>query len=203
MQPKKGKYGLWYVDGVAFGFGTQEEALEHTRQAAQTYKAAEELKAEVAKSKAKVSSIEKMEKFNFLGYGWLEWAFSGVTAVGILSFLFWWNSDLSPDELAKRAEQKAIHAEQRKESDCKSETMHHVMSDEFIKDRLKSPSTAKFSSYGDSKAIYLGDCRVQHVGYVDAQNSFGAVVRNRYVSVTIYNKTRGKYTLESLEMLEM
>ena len=36
MQPKKGKYGLWYVDGVAFGFGTQEEALEHTRQAAQT-----------------------------------------------------------------------------------------------------------------------------------------------------------------------
>lgn len=98
MQPKKGKYDLWYVDGVAFGFGTPEEAVEHVRQAAQASKTAERLSAEIEKAEAKVRAIEKREQFQFLGYGRFEWAFSGVIGVVFLSFLFWWNSEPSPDE---------------------------------------------------------------------------------------------------------
>ncbi len=200
MQPKKGKYGLWYVDGVAFGFGTPEEAFEHARQAVQASQITEDLKTEVEKTEARVRAIEKREQFQFLGYGRFEWAFSSIIGIVFLSFLFWWNSDPSPNELAKRAEQQAVNTEQRKELDCKSETMHHVMSDQLIKERLKSPSTAKFSSYGEMKTVYLGDCRVQHTGYVDAQNGFGATVRSQYVSVTIYNQANGQYRLESLDM---
>lgn len=189
MQPKKGKYGLWYIDGVQTAFSTEEHALEYIR-----------LTTEKSLEEKPTQQIVSAQKSGFLGYSVFEYIFSGVLGVVFLAFLFWWNSDPSPDALAKRAEQQALNAEQRKDRDCKSETMHHVMSDKLIKERLKSPSTAKFSSYGESQAVYLGNCRVRHTGYVDAQNSFGAIVRSQYNSVTIYNQANGQYSLESLDM---
>ncbi len=190
MQPKKGKYGLWYVDGT--GFATEELALKHMHQKAH--------ETQKATSSANIETKSYTQKSGFLGYKKLEWAFSAVAGIAFLSFLFWWNSAPTADELAKRAEQQALSAEQRAEKDCKSKTMHHVMSDQLIREGLKSPSTAKFSSYPNTKTEYLGNCRVKHIGYVDAQNSLGAVIRRRYESITVYSKASKKYQLESLDI---
>ncbi len=56
------------------------------------------------------------------------------------------------------------------------------MSQSFLKDRLKAPSTASFPWYSDSSVT------VTHEGagvftvraYVDSRNSFGAMLRTRY-----------------------
>lgn len=55
-----------------------------------------------------------------------------------------------------------------------------VMSEGFVKDRLKSPSSAKFQPYSASNVRDLGNGVYEVTGYVDAQNSFGAMIRNRY-----------------------
>jgi hypothetical protein len=49
---------------------------------------------------------------------------------------------------------------------------------EFVKQSLKSPDSAKFPSV--SKAIDLGDGRYFYDAYVDSQNSFGASVRTNF-----------------------
>jgi len=47
-----------------------------------------------------------------------------------------------------------------------------------MKDRLKSPTTAQFST--DYRAGDLGDGRWQIVSSVDSQNSFGAMLRTKF-----------------------
>lgn len=72
-----------------------------------------------------------------------------------------------------------------------SPTMAYVLAKDNVELRLKSPSTAEFGSYGESKVVKLeGGCKFLVVGYVDAQNGFGAMLRNTY-AVTM-EKTVGK-----------
>ena len=58
----------------------------------------------------------------------------------------------------------------------------YVMSQDFMKDYLKSPSTAKFPMYSAINVIQT-DNRYKVEAYVDSQNSFGATVRNRYYMI--------------------
>ena len=51
----------------------------------------------------------------------------------------------------------------------------------FIKNNLKAPSTAKFPYCSDMEIEPLGYKKYRATGYVDAQNSFGAMVRTYYV----------------------
>lgn len=81
-------------------------------------------------------------------------------------------------------EQKAAR---QSEKTCKDEISARVMAEQFVKARLKAPSTAKFSGYGETKTKYLGDCKHVVVGYVDSQNSFGAQIRTQY-GVTVKNE---------------
>lgn len=48
-----------------------------------------------------------------------------------------------------------------------------------VKNRLKSPSTAKFCSYTDAKITLSGNIYTVS-GYVDAQNGFGATIRSKF-----------------------
>ncbi|MFT3871063.1 MAG: hypothetical protein QM714_00220 [Nocardioides sp.] len=48
---------------------------------------------------------------------------------------------------------------------------------DWVKDRLKSPSSAKFS---DEVVEPNGETRYEVTGSVDSENSFGAMIRNRY-----------------------
>ena len=55
---------------------------------------------------------------------------------------------------------------------------------EYVKRNLKAPSTAKFGSYGNSSVQHYTGCKFVVTGYVDSQNSFGAMLRSNY-SVTM------------------
>jgi hypothetical protein len=77
-----------------------------------------------------------------------------------------------------------------------------VMCEEFVKERLKSPGSAKFSDVFDTKIKTLSDkkpWKYKVTGYVDSQNSFGASVRNNYVC-TISTKDDKNWTLDDLDM---
>lgn len=66
------------------------------------------------------------------------------------------------------------------------------MAQQFVKDNLKSPSTADFggvfSDYQDPDQVVtvLGDGKFRVRAWVDAQNAFGATIRNRFVCVLEY-----------------
>jgi len=66
----------------------------------------------------------------------------------------------------------------------------------FVRDRLKSPGSAKF---GTISATSLGNSRYSFSGYVDADNSFGANIRTHFSGVVRLhdNKT---WRLENLSM---
>lgn len=62
------------------------------------------------------------------------------------------------------------------------------MAESFVKDRLKSPSTARFGGIlrGDYQnprecVTYLGNTEYCVIGWVDARNTFGGLVRTDFV----------------------
>lgn len=68
---------------------------------------------------------------------------------------------------------------------CMNSTMAFVMSQGFVRQRLKSPGTADFPTITSPgvRVEYLpqeSGCKHAVLAYVDAQNSFGGTVRNRY-----------------------
>lgn len=85
---------------------------------------------------------------------------------------------------AKIAKEKAaITAQQQKEQKrCQDSSMAYVMSQKFIRQRLKTPTTAKFPWSSDPavKIQYAGDCKHKIQAYVDSQNGFGAMIRTTY-----------------------
>ena len=92
--------------------------------------------------------------------------------------------------------------EQKAEDTCKDTTMAFVMSQTFVKKRLKSPSTADFpymSSEGVS-VFYQGECKHQIFAYVDAQNSFGAMLRTEYYAEVQNEKGTDTWRLLDLKM---
>ncbi len=58
-------------------------------------------------------------------------------------------------------------------------SMAYIMSQNFVKRQLKSPSTAQFP-LSASYATEIGECHYAIRSYVDAQNAFGGTIRNRY-----------------------
>lgn len=83
--------------------------------------------------------------------------------------------------------------ESPEERACKDDIAAFVESQGFVKLTLKAPTTASFSSRGASRIKYLGDCKHEVLGYVDAQNSFGAMIRTEYDIVVQYNKASGRW----------
>lgn len=55
-----------------------------------------------------------------------------------------------------------------------------VMSESFVKDNLKSPSTAEFSSDFNNDVTQLNDSTFEVKSWVDSQNGFGAMLRSNY-----------------------
>ena len=65
-----------------------------------------------------------------------------------------------------------------------------VCAKKAVEDQLKSPSTAKFCTYTEMTATNLGGNKWKITGYVDAQNSFGATLRENW-TVTLTLTTSG------------
>lgn len=59
-------------------------------------------------------------------------------------------------------------------------TNAYIISKTFIKATLKAPSTADFPFAGKEFANYIEDSTFIVQAYVDAQNSFGAMIRTNY-----------------------
>lgn len=55
-----------------------------------------------------------------------------------------------------------------------------IMCQRFVRNRLKAPSTAKFQPSRSAASKKTGEARYTVTSYVDAQNSFGAMMRNTY-----------------------
>lgn len=106
------------------------------------------------------------------------------------------------DAADKEATSKKEIAEQDAayEKACRNDITAYVMAQEYVKERLKAPATAKFPHINDRgvQAKYLGNCTHSIVGYVDAQNGFGATLRTHYAVQVMHNpKTDGWAVLEA------
>lgn len=62
----------------------------------------------------------------------------------------------------------------------------HVWAKGFVRERLRSPSTAKFASVLNANFTDLGNRKWRVVSYVDAQNAFGTEVRTYFDAVVRY-----------------
>jgi hypothetical protein len=58
----------------------------------------------------------------------------------------------------------------------------YFYSTEFVKKRLKAPSTADFANRSECTVVKVGDHRYRVSGYVDSQNGFGAMIRSSWVT---------------------
>ena len=92
--------------------------------------------------------------------------------------------------------------EEKADDRCKDTITAFVMSQEFVKKRLKSPSTAEFpySSSEGVTVLYQGECKHKIYAYVDAQNSFGAVIRTKYYAEVQNQKGTDTWRLLNLDM---
>lgn len=75
---------------------------------------------------------------------------------------------------------------------------------DFVRDRLRSPSSARFQNCRDVQIINTGN-RWKVEGHVDAQNAFGATLRNRYVAILTYEGTTSgsmNWRLVSLDLVD-
>ena len=66
---------------------------------------------------------------------------------------------------------------------------------EIVKDRLKAPSTASFCSKSSATITKSGNTWTIK-GYVDAENSFGAMIRNDFTVVLVFNNDT-QYTISN------
>lgn len=72
----------------------------------------------------------------------------------------------------------------------------YLKANRFVKDTLKSPSTAEFPSRSEYSISNLGNSECMVSSYVDSQNSFGAVVRSHWTATVKDNA--GNWTLEEM-----
>lgn len=80
--------------------------------------------------------------------------------------------------------------------------MAYIMIEDFVKERLVSPGSARFPGIFDGKAdhiTYLGNQRYRIVSWVDSQNAFGASLRT-YFTAEIEQTGEETWRLISLEM---
>ena len=82
--------------------------------------------------------------------------------------------------------------------------MAYIMMEDFVKRRLKSPSTAEFPGVFDGRQDHvsrLSNQTYRIVSYVDAQNSFGAMLRTNFIG-EIQQTGPDIWQLKSLDLLE-
>ncbi|KPM65568.1 hypothetical protein HB13667_11655 [Pseudomonas putida] len=114
-------------------------------------------------------------------------AVAAVILIGGWSWFYSWKS--SP--------QREIEAQVR---DCGNTTLAFVMSQNFVKQRLKSPASANFPYVNDSGVDVFADgaCGYSVSAYVDSQNGFGAMIRSSYQAKISYDRKTKLWSLGDL-----
>ena len=106
--------------------------------------------------------------------------------------------ELTEEEKAQRAIEAAQRDEKRKEGYCTGNIESVVQAQKYVRSQLRSPSSASFK-WGVEHA-HLGDCRHYVKGEVDAQNAFGATIRNTYEVTLVYDREADRFTITGFEM---
>lgn len=107
-----------------------------------------------------------------------------VVIVGaIIVFLRTQNPQARTSPQAAEREQRA--EEHRKKAEDRI-TMAWVICQDFVKDRLKAPGTAKFPWPSKDYMTYLGDDKYRISAWVDSQNAFGALLRAKFTCEVVY-----------------
>lgn len=92
----------------------------------------------------------------------------------------------------------AREAKAARECGPKNNNLAYVMSQSYVKQGLKAPSTAKFPWATDISVQSIGDCKFRISAYVDSQNSFGAMLRTRYTATMQHFPDKGSWTAVEL-----
>jgi hypothetical protein len=71
--------------------------------------------------------------------------------------------------------------------------------EQAVRQRLRSPSTARFPWLASERAVHLGDGRYRVSAFVDAQNAFGATVRTEFVCEAVW-RTGDRWRVDRLEL---
>jgi len=81
-----------------------------------------------------------------------------------------------------------------------------ITSQRFVKNRLKSPTTAIFQDALKADHAWMRGNRDENTSYhkitsyVDSQNSFGAMIRTHYVVIITYDKKKGTFSLKDIKI---
>ena len=77
----------------------------------------------------------------------------------------------------------------------------YIMMEEFVKKQLKAPASAEFPDYSKAFVKEAENHKYEIQSYVDAQNSFGALIRTKYIG-EIEQVDDKNWQLNSLHLLE-
>lgn len=142
----------------------------------------------------------------------------GIIAVAILGVVTIYSLPETANQTARRLQREAdrvasaaldAEATARAKVEARSEAcrsnqnamMAFVMTQEPVKRTLKAPSTATFPYFSDRQVSVTTkpNCVFHVSGFVDAQNSFGAMLRNSYTADIRFNED-GTWSLIGLSI---
>jgi len=128
--------------------------------------------------------------------GCLTFVAASIIGLAVFGFILKINDEvrydaMPPEERARIESERATRdaardAERQRKRLEGEESMAFVMSQDCVRSLLKAPRTAKFPWSADSVS-YQGNGRYYVVGHVDAENGFGAMLRNNYSVTMIYD----------------
>lgn len=127
--------------------------------------------------------------------------FGTILIVGIIGFMLYVLAYSSTESARQYGIKNATPATPDayidwRQKDASAEAI--IMMEGFVKDRLKAPGSADFKrGYTDSVTRLAGQ-KYRIISWVDAQNSFGAKLRNHFIGEVEQTK-KGHWQLNSLE----
>ena len=82
-------------------------------------------------------------------------------------------------------------------------SMAWIMTEDWVKERLKSPGSAEFRSWVTAKnhVVKLDGPNYVISSYVDSQNSFGSMIRTKFVA-TVEQTSNDMWRLKTLEFIQ-
>jgi len=98
----------------------------------------------------------------------------GIVFIVLLIFILVWSCGGDDD-----SENKTEPAKAKTEEEMRKTAFYYSQS--YVKSILKSPSTADFPFSDEAVVNKIGKDSFEVISYVDAQNSYGAMLRSNYV----------------------
>lgn len=124
----------------------------------------------------------------------------GLWVIGVVT------GEKSTDNDASYTAPSGSQAQNRVHDNCRNERYNLILArnvaEDLVKRQLKSPSSARFGGYNDSFVLLLADCRFEVRSWVEAQNSFGAQLRQNYLATVQYHEDGDRWTLIDVQFEE-